>query len=73
MSRYREYAAEIRREYISVPRSEYLERRGKFLRHSLTSEHFSATSEFRALDAQARSNIEWEINEFNNSRIPGEL
>jgi predicted metal-dependent HD superfamily phosphohydrolase len=69
--RYKSYAVEIRNEYIHVISSEYCEKRSKFLRNTLKSEHLSATSEFRAFDARAKENIEWEINELENSRVPG--
>lgn len=71
--RYKSYAVEIRNEYIHVISSDYCEKRSKFLRNTLKSELLSATSEFRAFDARAKENIEWEINELENSRVPGGL
>lgn len=61
LSRYRDYAAGVAREYAVVPRWIYSRKRRSFLSQLLTNDHIFLSEKFHhTLDAQARSNIDWE-------------
>lgn len=66
---YGKYAAKIRQEYIDIPFEIYCQKRAEFLRRMETKPIF-ASSNFRALEFQAKENILWECIQLESGVIP---